>query len=635
MSINAAFEIVLSLAAVFWLVALVASFVVEGLAGILLNLRATALERFVGEMVLGDNRLQAVYRRLTQRMAGSATGDPLGLLAHPLVASLRKPRVWSADASTPPSYIPASIFASSLIDRVAALGQAAAFGASGTRALVEALTGPASPLPPAWRRRLGTSCHDVVDAVKLLPLLSALFNALTALAPARARAEIDDLRNAVAKLAIPAEADRARDFVLRLLNATADAIEALENELQGEEFGQPIAYRLEGGALAVLAMRHAGSVLPSDLHLLDALRAVVDHGPLPRNLAAALRPIVTQAAFDVQAVQLGLENWFDATMDRASGWFKRLTTLWLGLAGFLLAAGFNINPLTIATDLARDPVLRASGVEFARAAVAADGGVRFGQEWVFAEAAGARRWVERARALQANPASAEAEVERLVSEIQPLLLRDSGLVGLLPDIGWRPEADGWTTDERRKEFVQRFCRAVGGRADRTRDAVPGAGSAVDANAECDEVKALDLSSPGAAAASFWQMPAWVLYPALGNALLQARAPAGRADDATRPDPLEFLARQVELAVAQARAASEAARGFLERLPSLGWDAYPGAAAGAGPGEIAAQRLWWLKACLGWALMGLMVSFGAPFWFDLMSNLLQRRVTGPKPAHAGE
>ncbi len=43
-----------------------------------------------------------------------------------------------------------------------------------------------------------------------------------------------------------------------------------------------------------------------------------------------------------------------------------------------------------------------------------------------------------------------------------------------------------------------------------------------------------------------------------------------------------------------------------------------------------QRQWLLNV-LGWLVTALAISLGAPFWFDLLSKLVQLRGTGPKPA----
>jgi len=39
---------------------------------------------------------------------------------------------------------------------------------------------------------------------------------------------------------------------------------------------------------------------------------------------------------------------------------------------------------------------------------------------------------------------------------------------------------------------------------------------------------------------------------------------------------------------------------------------------------------WIWMIVGWVLTALAVSFGAPFWFDALKNLLNMRNAGPKP-----
>jgi hypothetical protein len=39
---------------------------------------------------------------------------------------------------------------------------------------------------------------------------------------------------------------------------------------------------------------------------------------------------------------------------------------------------------------------------------------------------------------------------------------------------------------------------------------------------------------------------------------------------------------------------------------------------------------WLAALVGWALIALAVSQGAPFWFDLLNKLVNLRSTGQRP-----
>lgn len=61
---------------------------------------------------------------------------------------------------------------------------------------------------------------------------------------------------------------------------------------------------------------------------------------------------------DVSKVRDNLQDWFDSSMDRVSGWYKRATQVWLFGIGLLLAAILNINTFRIADGLWRDKSLR-------------------------------------------------------------------------------------------------------------------------------------------------------------------------------------------------------------------------------------------------------------------------------------
>jgi len=111
MSVSVGLEIVIALAALFWLLAMVASYIVEAFNSVILNTRAKALERFVCEMVLGDGKALSFYKKFKGKLAAVSSADPLGLLSHGQVESLRKPQYFNNGQNTPPSYIPAAVFA--------------------------------------------------------------------------------------------------------------------------------------------------------------------------------------------------------------------------------------------------------------------------------------------------------------------------------------------------------------------------------------------------------------------------------------------------------------------------------------------------------------------------------------------
>ena len=72
-----------------------------------------------------------------------------------------------------------------------------------------------------------------------------------------------------------------------------------------------------------------------------------------------LKSIWADAQGDVEKFSGFLEQWYDDTMERATGWFKRKTQLILFLIGLALAITFNIDSISIATKLSNDPKLAA------------------------------------------------------------------------------------------------------------------------------------------------------------------------------------------------------------------------------------------------------------------------------------
>ena len=65
----------------------------------------------------------------------------------------------------------------------------------------------------------------------------------------------------------------------------------------------------------------------------------------------ALSAMLHNAGDDVNKFRDSIEAWFNSTMDRVSGWYKRRSQLIVFLLGFVAAAGFNVNSISIANDL--------------------------------------------------------------------------------------------------------------------------------------------------------------------------------------------------------------------------------------------------------------------------------------------
>jgi hypothetical protein len=119
------------------------------------------------------------------------------------------------------------------------------------------------------------------------------------------------------------------------------------------------------GAVIVDLLAKAGADDPARVELtLANLKKGIEKlaNPLSRETlwvlvrqAEATTPEVEQ---QLKLLRQNLEAWFDATMDRASGWYKRGIRWWALAVGITLAVVFNADAITLAYSLYQDPVLR-------------------------------------------------------------------------------------------------------------------------------------------------------------------------------------------------------------------------------------------------------------------------------------
>ena len=72
-----------------------------------------------------------------------------------------------------------------------------------------------------------------------------------------------------------------------------------------------------------------------------------------------------ESMLDFQKFVFRIETWFDDTMDRVSGWYKRQTQTVLFLLGFTIAFGFNVDAIQIARQLSKDEEATGKLVELA------------------------------------------------------------------------------------------------------------------------------------------------------------------------------------------------------------------------------------------------------------------------------
>ena len=77
-----------------------------------------------------------------------------------------------------------------------------------------------------------------------------------------------------------------------------------------------------------------------------------------RSVEGALLTMTDAASGDAAKLREQIEAWFNSSMDRVSGWYKRRAQWILFAIGFIVALGGGVNTIDIAQKLSRDPKVR-------------------------------------------------------------------------------------------------------------------------------------------------------------------------------------------------------------------------------------------------------------------------------------
>jgi len=77
-----------------------------------------------------------------------------------------------------------------------------------------------------------------------------------------------------------------------------------------------------------------------------------------RNHFAIAAVNLEKIEHNLVALRLNSETWFNESMDRLSGWYKRKATILAFLVGLVLAAVLNVDSITLAQHLWREPAVR-------------------------------------------------------------------------------------------------------------------------------------------------------------------------------------------------------------------------------------------------------------------------------------
>ena len=83
---------------------------------------------------------------------------------------------------------------------------------------------------------------------------------------------------------------------------------------------------------------------------------------VPSDLEVTLKKL----NIDLEKDLVGLEAWFNSTMDRVSGWYKRRVQIFIFLLGLVIASGLNIDTVSLITTVSQNETVRATLVSAAQ-----------------------------------------------------------------------------------------------------------------------------------------------------------------------------------------------------------------------------------------------------------------------------
>jgi hypothetical protein len=105
---------------------------------------------------------------------------------------------------------------------------------------------------------------------------------------------------------------------------------------------------------------------PAEKKTMDDLRAVVAGLPAS-EMQKSLSTLIGHAGENLEEARKNIEGWFNDSMDRVSGLYKRKAHTVILLIAFLVSVGWNADSVFIAQSILQNPTLRSSLVAAAEA----------------------------------------------------------------------------------------------------------------------------------------------------------------------------------------------------------------------------------------------------------------------------
>jgi len=87
------------------------------------------------------------------------------------------------------------------------------------------------------------------------------------------------------------------------------------------------------------------------------IKSAIQQSVSDPQLRSLLKGVVHRAAGDVTQIRNQIGNWFDSSMDRVGGAYKRKTQVWSFFIALILAAGLNVSSVDVGKALWLQPLL--------------------------------------------------------------------------------------------------------------------------------------------------------------------------------------------------------------------------------------------------------------------------------------
>ena len=134
----------------------------------------------------------------------------------------------------------------------------------------------------------------------------------------------------------------------------------------GDDIKDRIRISLEEGKISIKDINHGDDIKQKIISSLSSEQPTkVTKVKIGAETSSFLNSVWADAQGDVDKFKVMLEKWFDETMKRTTGWYKKYTQIILLIVGLVLAVAFNVNTIEIVHKLEKDPNLRAQLVTHA------------------------------------------------------------------------------------------------------------------------------------------------------------------------------------------------------------------------------------------------------------------------------